>query len=85
VQVGEELRSELALVKEELQKLEQLNADLRKELFLEKENSARQLAGAEADAEDVIRELRRSVGDLKGQLKQQVGLGCGRALEHGEN
>ncbi len=85
MQVGEELRSELALVKEELQKLEQLNADLRKELFLEKENSARQLAGAEADAEDVIRELRRSVGDLKGQLKQQVGLGCGLALENGEN
>jgi hypothetical protein len=82
-QVGEELRSELALVKDELQKLKQLNANLRDELVAEKEKATRQLAGAKADAEDVAQELRRSIGDLKCQLKQQVSLGCLRALEFG--
>ena len=74
--MGEELRSQLALAKEELKKLEQLNINLHNELEREKENAATQLAGAQADAEDVIQELRRTVGDLRGQLKQQVRFFC---------
>ena len=77
VQVGEELRSELALLQQKLQKQELVNATLCEELVKEKENAARQLAAAEADAEDVIQELRRTVGDLKSQLKQQVGVDPG--------
>jgi signal transduction histidine kinase len=67
------LRSQLTRAKEELKKLEQLNVDLHDELEKEKDSAATQLAGVQADAEDVIKELRRTVEDLRGQLKQQVG------------
>ena len=67
------MRSQLALAKEELKKLEQLNVDLHDELEKERGSAATQLAGVQADAEDVIKELRRTVEDLRGQLKQQVG------------
>lgn len=51
--------------------------DLHDELEKEKESAAAQLAGVQADAEDVIKELRRTVEDLRGQLKQQVGFHWG--------
>ncbi len=75
VQSGEELRSELLLLKVQLNKLEQVNVDLHNELKVEKGNAAKQLEGVSADAENVIQELRRVVEELKGQLRQQVGLG----------
>jgi hypothetical protein len=76
VQVVEELRSQLTLAKDELKKLERLNADLHDELAREKESAAMQLAGAQADASDATQELRRTVDDLRGQLKQQVSVRC---------
>ena len=75
LQSGEELRSQLVQLKVELNKLQQVNVDLHKELKVEQENAAKQLAGASADAEDVIQQLRRVVEELKGQLRQQVGWG----------
>lgn len=81
LQSGEELRSQLVLLKVELNKLEQVNVDLHKELKVEKDNAAKQLAGASADAEGVIQQLRRVVEELKGQLRQQVGLYIFNAFE----
>jgi signal transduction histidine kinase len=71
--LGEELRSELILVKEELSKLERENAHLREEIVKDKGSAAKQLARCEADADEVIQQLRRTVVQLEGQLKQQVG------------
>jgi hypothetical protein len=75
LQSGEELRSQLVQLKVELNKLQQVNVDLHKELKVEQENAAKQLAGASADAEGVIQQLRRVVEELKEQLRQQVGWG----------
>ena len=69
------MRSEFALLKEELKRLEHVNGVLHEDINRERENvrAAKELAGAGGDREDVISELRRVVGDLEGQLKQQVG------------
>ena len=63
----------MLLLKEELKKLELEKAHLQDEIVKERQSAARQLADAEADANHVVRELRRVVGELDGQLKQQVG------------
>ena len=57
-----------------LMMMEQVNAELHDELRRERERgrSAKEQAGAGSDAEDVVRELRHVVGELEGQLKQQV-------------
>lgn len=61
------------MVKEELSKLERENAHLHEEIVKDKESAAKQLARCEADADKVIQQLRRTVVQLEGQLKQQVG------------
>ena len=72
-QLGQELRSELLQLKQELEKLQTENVNLQQDILKEKESATQQLAAAKADAEHVIQELRRVVGELEGQLKQQVG------------
>lgn len=45
---------------------------MREEIVKDKESAAKQLARCEADANEVIQQLRRTVVQLEGQLKQQV-------------
>jgi signal transduction histidine kinase len=59
-------------VRMELSKLERENAHMREEIVKDKESAAKQLARCEADANEVIQQLRRTVVQLEGQLKQQV-------------
>jgi hypothetical protein len=73
-QSGQEMRSELLLLKETLAKLESEKANLQGEILNERERAMSQLADAEADANRVVGELRRVVGELEEQLKQQVGV-----------
>ncbi len=83
-QLGQELRSELLQLKQELEKLQAENVNLQQDILKEKESAAQQLAAAKADAEHVIQELRRVVEELEGQLKQQVGTNSfGMYVGHG--
>jgi signal transduction histidine kinase len=60
-------------VRMEFSKLESENAHVREQIVKDKESAAKQLARCKADADEVIQQLRRTVVQLEGQLKQQVG------------
>ena len=62
----------MILVRMEFSKLERENAHVREQIVKDKESAEKQLARCEADADEVVQQLRRTVVQLEGQLKQQV-------------